>query len=63
MVEREIVILEVRDSNSLVPPKVSKGISAHKTKTGRWRFEIVDKKDWEIPEAKKGLPIGLFRRI
>jgi len=46
-----------------VPPKVSKGISAHKTKTGRWRFEIVDKKDWEIPEAKKGLPIGLFRRI
>ena len=35
---------------------VSKGILARKTKTGRWRFEVVDKKEWEVPKASKDLP-------
>ncbi|MBD3261432.1 MAG: transposase, partial [Candidatus Altiarchaeales archaeon] len=30
---------------------VSKGISARKTKTGKWRFEVIDKREWEIPEV------------
>jgi hypothetical protein len=35
---------------------VSKGISARKTKTGRWRFEVVDKKVWTIPEIPEDAP-------
>ena len=34
--------------------EASKGILARKTKTGRWRFEIVEKKDWKVPEAPEG---------
>jgi len=36
--------------------EVSKGISARKTKTGKWRFEVVDKRTWEIPEIPEGAP-------
>ena len=34
----------------------SKGILARKTKKGRWRFEVVEKKDWEIPEVSEEAP-------
>ena len=36
--------------------EASKGILARKTKTGRWRFEVVEKKDWEIPEVSEEAP-------
>ena len=36
--------------------EVSRGISARKTKTGKWRFEVVDKRDWEIPEIPDDAP-------
>jgi len=44
--------------------EASKGILARKTKTSRWRFEVVEKKDWKIPEApedapKIGVDVGL----
>jgi hypothetical protein len=35
---------------------VSKGILARRTKTGRWRFEVVEKKEWEVPEPKDNQP-------
>jgi hypothetical protein len=35
---------------------VSRGILARKTKQGRWRFEVVERKDWEIPEPKEDAP-------
>jgi putative transposase len=34
----------------------SKGILARKTKNGRWRFEVVDKKEWEVPVLPEGSP-------
>ena len=36
--------------------EASKGILARKTKTGRWRFEIVERKDWKVPEAPENAP-------
>jgi putative transposase len=44
--------------------QVGKGISARKTKLGRWRFEAVDKSTWEAPTAspaaeRLGIDIGL----
>ena len=36
--------------------QVSKGIQARKTKTGRWRFEAVEKDDWEVPELPEDAP-------
>jgi len=36
--------------------QVSKGILARKTKKGRWRFEVVEKREWVIPEPKDLLP-------
>lgn len=36
--------------------QVSKGIQARKTKTGRWRFESVEKDTWEFPEASDDAP-------
>lgn len=43
---------------------VSKGIQARKTKRGRWRFEVVDKRDWDVlvlpkDAPKMGLDVGL----
>lgn len=43
---------------------VSKGIHARKDKRGRWRFEVVEKKEWVAPEAepdapKIGVDVGL----
>lgn len=35
---------------------VSKGIQARKTKTGRWRFETVEKASWEVPEPPEDAP-------
>jgi putative transposase len=35
---------------------VSKGIMARKDRRGRWRFEAVDKKEWDVPEAVLGAP-------
>ena len=35
---------------------VSKGILARKTKQGRWRFEVVERKEWEVPEPKEDAP-------
>ena len=34
----------------------SKGILARKTKRGRWRFEVVDKREWLTPEATEDMP-------
>ena len=45
--------------------QVSKGVLARKTKKGRWRFEVVEKKDWELPpspqphQEKIGVDVGL----
>ena len=44
--------------------QVGKGISARKTKLGRWRFEVVDKSAWEPPvlsqdAPKLGVDVGL----
>lgn len=44
--------------------EVSKGIQARKTSSGRWRFEVVDKREWDIPvlpmdAPKIGLDVGL----
>lgn len=39
---------------------VSKGIHARKDRRGRWRFEAVEKQEWEIPEAAEEMPrIGI----
>jgi len=43
---------------------VSKGILARKTRKGVWRFEVVDKKEWEIQEPSEdcaylGIDVGL----
>ncbi len=37
----------------------SKGIFAHKTKQGRWRFEICDTKEWNISSALPNKKIGV----
>jgi putative transposase len=34
----------------------SKGVLARKTKRGRWRFEVVEKREWEVPEALPEMP-------
>ena len=44
--------------------QVGKGVLARKDKRGRWRFEAIDQKDWEIPEIKEdtkyvGIDVGL----
>lgn len=36
--------------------QVSKGIQARKTKTGRWRFEAVERDTWEVPEPPEDAP-------
>lgn len=43
---------------------VSKGILARKDKKGRWRFEVVEKRDWESPKPapdahQVGVDVGL----
>ena len=38
---------------------VSKGVLARKTRNGRWRFEVVDKKEWEVPDVSGDLRIGV----
>ena len=35
---------------------VSKGVLARKTKQGRWRFEIVEKREWLVPEPAEDAP-------
>ena len=35
---------------------VSKGVLARKTKQGRWRFEVVEKAEWEVPEPAEDAP-------
>jgi putative transposase len=35
---------------------VSKGILARKTKQGRWRFEVVERKEWDVPAPKEDAP-------
>jgi putative transposase len=35
---------------------VSKGILARKTKQGRWRFEVVEKREWLVPEPAEDAP-------
>lgn len=36
--------------------EVSKGIHARKDKRGRWRFEVVEKKEWVVPEPQPDAP-------
>ena len=43
---------------------VSKGVLARKTKQGRWRFEVVEKAEWEVPQPAEdahrvGVDVGL----
>jgi Putative transposase DNA-binding domain len=35
---------------------VSKGVLARRTKQGRWRFEVVEKAEWNVPEPAEGAP-------
>ena len=44
--------------------QVGKGIQARKTKAGRWRFDVVEKSAWEVPEPpddahRLGVDVGL----
>lgn len=36
--------------------QVSKGVLARKDKRGRWRFEVVEKKDWLVLESEPDIP-------
>jgi len=35
---------------------VSKGVHARKDKRERWRFEVVERAEWAVPEPKEGAP-------
>ena len=35
---------------------MSKGVLARKTKQGRWRFEVVEKREWLVPEPAEDAP-------
>jgi hypothetical protein len=35
---------------------VSKGVLARKTKQGLWRFEVVERREWAIPEVTEDMP-------
>lgn len=35
---------------------MSKGVLARKTKQGRWRFEVVERKEWLVPEPAEDAP-------
>jgi predicted RNA-binding Zn-ribbon protein involved in translation (DUF1610 family) len=35
---------------------VSKGVLARKTKQGRWRFEVVEKREWLVPQPVEDAP-------
>ncbi len=35
---------------------VTKGVLARKTKQGRWRFEVVESKKWEVPKLPENAP-------
>lgn len=39
------------------PQDVRKGILARKTRTGRWRFEVLDVAEWEVPESAPDAPV------
>ena len=42
------------------PDQVSKGVLARRTKKGRWRFEVVEKRDWTPPVVERSMPrIGI----
>jgi putative transposase len=46
------------------PEDVRKGFLARKTRKGRWRFEVLDVREWEVPEPapdvpKVGVDVGL----
>jgi predicted RNA-binding Zn-ribbon protein involved in translation (DUF1610 family) len=46
------------------PEDVRKGFLARKTRTGRWRFEVLDVREWEVPQPapdapKVGVDVGL----
>jgi len=46
------------------PAEVRKGLLARKTPKGRWRFEVLDERKWEVPEPapdapKIGVDVGL----
>jgi len=34
---------------------VAKGVLARKTRQGRWRFEVVERKKWEVAELPRAL--------
>lgn len=43
-----------------LPEQVSKGVLARKTKKGRWRFELVETRDWIAPVVERSMPrIGI----
>lgn len=35
---------------------VSKGVLARKDKRGRWRFEVVERREWDVPEPTEDMP-------
>ena len=35
---------------------VSKGVLARKDRRGRWRFEVVERREWEVPEPTEDMP-------
>jgi hypothetical protein len=35
---------------------VSKGVLARKDKRGRWRFEVVERREWDVPEPTPEMP-------
>lgn len=39
--------------------QVSKGVLARKDKRGRWRFEVVEKKNWTVQEADPDFRVGV----
>ena len=57
LIRRKVVWLPLKGSPYIKRASgVSKGIMARKDRRGRWRFEAVDKKEWEVPDAVLGAP-------
>lgn len=53
--KRETLMLPLSGNPYITSPDdVSKGIQARKTRSGRWRFEVVEKKEWKVPEPAPG---------
>lgn len=57
LVSRKVVWLPLSGNPYVASSKeVTKGIHARKDKRGRWRFEVVERKEWAVPEPQPDAP-------